>query len=295
VWTDAPMGLFAPIGWRVAARTFHADADEWGLRAEVRCVAPDAFAETTDLPLSGLSTSWGDGVTYGTDFLDLDGITHTRALPPGAVGVLGMGARASGSGGVRDLGPAHTDPTPDLVWQAQTHAFRALFDPEMTLTSSALAFGDDFGSVLSECLATIDPSILDRFTVGGEVLFGVVGGGGGVIWLPGDGPIPVDPEPFRAAFDALPVGVAFYEDPRELDARLDEIGAGLDAERVAWTESDDVGTLLRDEGVALIVPRDEADAVAWLSANRRELATRATNAVVFLERGGAGEELLARW
>jgi hypothetical protein len=30
-----------------------------------------------------------------------------------------------------------------------------------------------------------------------DILFGLTAGGGGVIWLPGSGPVPVDPEPFR--------------------------------------------------------------------------------------------------
>jgi len=40
----------------------------------------------------------------------------------------------------------------------------------------------------------IDPS---RYSIYAKILFGLTGGGGGVVWLPGSGPVPVDPEPFK--------------------------------------------------------------------------------------------------
>jgi hypothetical protein len=40
----------------------------------------------------------------------------------------------------------------------------------------------------------IDP---DRWSISAKIFFGLIGGGGGVIWLPGTGPVPVDPEPFK--------------------------------------------------------------------------------------------------
>jgi FG-GAP repeat len=39
---------------------------------------------------------------------------------------------------------------------------------------------------------------LSKYSIYAKILFGLTGGGGGVIWLPGVGPVPVDPEPFKA-------------------------------------------------------------------------------------------------
>jgi hypothetical protein len=39
---------------------------------------------------------------------------------------------------------------------------------------------------------------LSKYSIYAKILFGLIGGGGGVIWLPGVGPVPVDPEPFKA-------------------------------------------------------------------------------------------------
>jgi hypothetical protein len=39
---------------------------------------------------------------------------------------------------------------------------------------------------------------LSKYSIYANILFGLTGGGGGVIWLPGVGPVPVDPEPFKA-------------------------------------------------------------------------------------------------
>jgi hypothetical protein len=37
-----------------------------------------------------------------------------------------------------------------------------------------------------------------KYSIYAKILFGLTGGGGGVIWLPGVGPVPIDPEPFKA-------------------------------------------------------------------------------------------------
>jgi len=49
--------------------------------------------------------------------------------------------------------------------------------------------------------APIDPN---RWILVAKILFGLVGGGGGVIWLPGTGPVPVDPEPFKTLSQMSP-------------------------------------------------------------------------------------------
>jgi hypothetical protein len=59
--------------------------------------------------------------------------------------------------------------------------------------------------------------VSDKYSIFARILFGLTGGGGGVIILPGSGPIPVDPEPFRV-WKSLPsskrdliVGLALTE------------------------------------------------------------------------------------
>jgi len=39
---------------------------------------------------------------------------------------------------------------------------------------------------------------LSKYSIYAKILFGLIGGGSGVIWLPAVGPVPVDPEPFKA-------------------------------------------------------------------------------------------------
>jgi hypothetical protein len=141
----------------------------------------------------------------------------------------------------------------------------------------------------------IPPAVLDRFSLGADIWFGVAGGGGGVIFLPGVGPIPIDPEPFREAFAALPVAVASYTDARELDQRIWAIGEGLSAERTSWSVVDDPALTLRGSGVVMVVPRDEGEAVRWLSENRARLEGLPHTTLVFLKDGGAGEAELERW
>jgi len=54
----------------------------------------------------------------------------------------------------------------------------------------------------------IDPS---KYAIYARILFGLTHGDGGVIWLPGTGPVPVDPEPFKT-FSAM--------SPRKRDAMV---------------------------------------------------------------------------
>jgi hypothetical protein len=63
------------------------------------------------------------------------------------------------------------------------------------------AEGKDSGAayVMSDFPATFDGAIdPGKYRICAEILFGLIGGGSGVIWLPGTGPVPVDPEPFKA-------------------------------------------------------------------------------------------------
>ena len=60
----------------------------------------------------------------------------------------------------------------------------------------------------------VDPS---RYAIYAKILFGLIGGGSGVVWLPGTGPVPVDPEPFKTWSSLSPerrdvlVGLALSE------------------------------------------------------------------------------------
>ena len=50
----------------------------------------------------------------------------------------------------------------------------------------------------------IAKNIADEYAIFATILVGLTGGGGGWIILPGTGPIPIDPEPFRT-WRSLPV------------------------------------------------------------------------------------------
>jgi FG-GAP repeat len=45
----------------------------------------------------------------------------------------------------------------------------------------------------------------DRYILTSRIIFGLIGGGGGTIWLPGTGPVPVDPEPFKVWSTLSPI------------------------------------------------------------------------------------------
>ena len=45
---------------------------------------------------------------------------------------------------------------------------------------------------------------VDKWQIYAIILFGIMGGGGGKIFLPGSGPVPVDPEPFRVWMNLSP-------------------------------------------------------------------------------------------
>jgi hypothetical protein len=72
--------------------------------------------------------------------------------------------------------------------------------------------------VLSDFPEKFDGLIdVSKYAIYAKILFGLTGGGSGVIWLPGVGPVPVDPEPFRVFSALSPIkrdvllGLAFSE------------------------------------------------------------------------------------
>jgi hypothetical protein len=82
-----------------------------------------------------------------------------------------------------------------------------------------------------------------EFSIYARILFGLIMGGPGVILLPGSGPVPVDPEPYRRAWTALSaperdlfVGLALGEVAsliHDADVRQQVKEAGLDLTRSA--------------------------------------------------------------
>lgn len=136
---------------------------------------------------------------------------------------------------------------------------------------------------------------LSRWAIGGTILYGVIQDGGGVIWIPGRGPVPVDPGPTWSVQDPLPVGVVRYDDSRGLDSALDALARELDEARLDYAETVDVSDALARSGLLLVVPEDEARAVSWLSDNRERLAERDAPVLVYLQKDGVGEAMLARW
>jgi hypothetical protein len=75
---------------------------------------------------------------------------------------------------------------------------RALLSDTETNTASSSPANDRIG-VMPNLRGIIDAEIArDRFQLGrwklvAKILFGVIGDGGGVVWIPGTGPVPIDP------------------------------------------------------------------------------------------------------
>jgi hypothetical protein len=112
------------------------------------------------------------------------------------------------------------------------------------------------------------------------ILFGVIEGGGGLTITPGGKPIPIDPEWLLVA--------GTYADERDLASQIDRLGDALDAQRLGWTQLTEVSDTARLQGtVAVVTPRDEAAAVAWIAENARTLAGLDHPTVVFLQDAGA--------
>lgn len=289
---SGPTGMFASKGWRAQARRV-ASSDEWGLAVEARCVPVSVVNEVTP--------------TYAVVASDL-AITSDPGWPVVAQGwvdvmlpsgfgpdslVLGHGARASGVGGLaafqgnriysQYFGQA---PFPD----GQTE----ITGVDMLLSAVDVGAFDD---ALYECDSI--PVAKPYFEIGADIWLGVTAGGGGIIFLPGSGPVPIDPAPFKVAFESLPAAVTTYANIEELDLRLSEITAGLDEAGNSWalltsaeeTIDQDFGA----DGVAFVVPDNEVEAIEWLSDNRERLAALAHPTLVFLAEGGEGWEALQSW
>ena len=308
VYESIAVGLFAPHGWRVRARkpaSIYGN-DPWGLEAELRCVQPSVFEEVSDhsphVEVPGVVQDQG-GYWYG----------QAEAHGSGKSGLLSVGSGVAGEGGLRSLGSGidYPDecffPLDDPLdsphcWTAQATVRRDTPIPPISTVGANAMYAQTwlFEDALEACRPALSVHVPPYFEIGAEIWFGLVAGGGGMIFLPGQGPVPVDPAPFQAPFDALPVVVVGYDDRAELDARFEAIHAELDAERTPWLSFEDAAQTLGARfggatGVVFVVPDDEADAVAWLSDHREALSDLTHATVVAFERGGQGFEALESW
>ncbi|MEQ1505045.1 MAG: hypothetical protein ABMB14_22620 [Myxococcota bacterium] len=112
------------------------------------------------------------------------------------------------------------------------------------------------------------------------VVFGVIGGGGGLVVDPSGHGTPIDPEWW---FD-----VGTFRDSRDLAVQVDALTASLDRNRIGYLETTEVADTLRLEGsVAIVTPKDEGAAIAWLTENSKALMALDHPTLVFLQDGGA--------
>ncbi|MEQ8765990.1 MAG: FG-GAP repeat protein [Planctomycetota bacterium] len=118
-----------------------------------------------------------------------------------------------------------------------------------------------------------------------DILVGVAEGGGGIIIVPGEGPVPVDPDPF------LPVLTMVNQDERAQKVALDEIQNRLPSDmRGLWTSN--VEDALRyPDTVLYLQPPSFAAATKWLYANRDRLIQQRRVPMVLL--GLSGDKELA--
>jgi len=107
--------------------------------------------------------------------------------------------------------------------------------------------------------------IRDDWLLVATILFGVVDGSGGLIWVPGSGPIPVDPAPFATA----PKFVVLYDSLRERRHLAGQLSSAL--------------------GFRVTVARDEVRAVERLARVRTERPV-----VLMVERGSRAHTLVYR-
>ncbi|MEQ1564733.1 MAG: hypothetical protein ABMA64_03760 [Myxococcota bacterium] len=128
--------------------------------------------------------------------------------------------------------------------------------------------------------------------IGVSVVFGVTGGGGGAVFVPGKGfeklPDDLDHPNYTVTVDSFPVAFVAYADERELGSILDGAYKELDAAGIRAVELTDVESALGAEGVALVTPKDEASAVQWVLDNSAEFCSASHVTLVLLELDGKG-------
>lgn len=141
-------------------------------------------------------------------------------------------------------------------------------------------------------LPFVPPVGVGNWTLVAEILFGLVHGGGGVIILPGSGPVPIDPDPFLPP-GRRPVFAVFTGDVAERDLLTEQI-------RLLWPDrlavvDDALGALRLPDTLVLVAPADHLREVLALTALLlpvRAVRERTAPAILLLDGDGPLAQVL---
>lgn len=294
-----PIGLLVPHGWRASARRL-TGSGPWGLRTQARCVPGAVIGEIvvtdTNHVLYGVDVETPDSATF--PWLTTDSVRWLA--PPTWVDPLRVsaGARMKGPGGLTGLAAKVISSAIYSVTVPVEASYPSIMDESIVVVTPDRTM---LGDRLIDCTPRPEDNPLfanfaDRFEIGGTVLFGVAAGGKGIIWLPESGPVPIDPQPFKYAFGALPAGVVTYRTQEEILARIDELTYALELDgdglEVFDTVEQAVTANLDANVLAMVVPDDESEAFAWIADNRSEIAdSEHTTLIAVLEGSNWAEQL----
>lgn len=309
VLSSAQVGVFGPTGWRVEADVSGGAA--WGLTVEATCVPFSALSSVHLAP--GDTTVVSDVVTGASR----DGSVTTSVERCDPAGSLALGASVHadgyeplGLGGVVASTTSCAAGGGRLVNTDPTFAVAASDAPAVSLFYVPAADRAAFEEALS-CAVDVPPHGPWWIGIQADILFGVISDGGGGIWLPGSGPVPVDPwGPLYPADPVLPVAIGAYGgdglhgDPH---VPVSLLGRALDGAAVPWVVVGDVAETLDydDKTVVFVIPEivpcfrgasPEVAAVNWLVEHRAAIEALAHPTVLWLERDGEGlAALRATW
>lgn len=307
----ASVGLFAPTG--IEARAEHRGpgaAGDWGLEVTATCVPASVLEVITRRtePPRWLG-SWAFAEVYPDVPAPYDWYGFYAAWPneegcpmPVSASALAGGDTVLSSTGVVDAEWFGRQFRVDHVFQSdQPCGGLGIPDPQGRCPDAPFrdaffcAWPDDLDRALLQCGDDPPAPDTDRFRIGGRIVFGVADGSDGFLWVPGEGPVPVDPQPYREVFAATPIAVTTYADPRARDAWLDQVQAALTEEGTRWRRTDDPSHALDGDELLLVTPADELEAAAWVARNRDRLDPRRAPVVLFLERDGKAITQMQSW
>ncbi|MBX2800420.1 MAG: hypothetical protein KTR31_22260 [Myxococcales bacterium] len=296
----APTGLAWMIGYRAIAEVLDdGEHDDWGVRIEAWCA--DASVMSTIGVVQGamsVDTSW-DGLDLGVDYVSVGtGVNSelgTECDTPLLPGMAAFAPNVIGGMGWNEEG----------VWTYRVNKFERATDPSEAVTNLRAICTNDvdaFAAELEECPGGAEPDPENVFqaevpSMGGTLLIGGSDGSAGLILVPGEGdvPIPNDYRRFSDAANALPVAVLAYTEG-SLEGLTDLITDALDVEDTAWSEETDLSETLVAEGVVLVTPEDEQEAVDWLEDHRGDFADlEGAFVVVLLQAEGAALQSMQSW
>ncbi len=301
--THGAGGLLAPTTFVARARRhtpegYLARDGAWGIEAQAWCGPADVVGALHrmhgDPPVTGspLPADVWDEVTYTYSNRPT---SHAPELLQGTVD-LGCDAFLTGHAMAGVLWGGGNVASND--WWSWTEDPGCALDPANAPVSHFVAADHNFAQLavgLETCGDDLPDNVLSRFRIGASVLWGVDAGSDGFVWVPGSGPVPVDPQPFREAFAASPVALTRWNDATVRDRRVEELRAALDAERVRYRVTSDIRDASRTAGVVIVVPTDEVATASWLARNRATLSRSRAAVIVFLEADGPGMASIAAW